>query len=54
MKDIDIYFLSLNSKIPEVLSAALSNYIVVSTLRYDGNHPLSTLSTLDRLQHSYV
>jgi hypothetical protein len=54
MKDIDIYFLSLNSKIPEILSAALSNYLVVATLRYDKNHPLSTLSTADRLQHSYV
>ncbi len=54
MKDIDIYFLTLNSKIPEILSAALSNYIVVSTLRYDKNRQLSTLSTVDRLQHSYV
>jgi hypothetical protein len=54
MKDIDIYFLSLNSKIPEILSAALSNYIVVSTLRYNKNQQLSPLSTADRLQHSYV
>ena len=54
VKDIDIYFLSLNSKIPEILSAALSNHIVVSTLRYEGNQQLSTLSTGDRLQHSYV
>jgi len=54
MKDIDIYFLSLNSKIPETLSAALSNYIVVSTLRYERNQQLSTLSTADRLQHPYV
>jgi hypothetical protein len=54
MKDVDIYFLSLNSKIPEILSAALSNYIIVSTLRYDKNEQLSTLSATDRLQHSYV
>jgi hypothetical protein len=54
MKDIDIYFLSLNSKIPEILSAALSNYMVVSTLRYNKNQQLSTLSTADRLEHSYV
>jgi hypothetical protein len=54
MKDIDIYFLSLNSKIPETLSAALSNYIVVSTLRYERNQQLSTLSSADRLQHPYV
>ena len=54
MKDIDIYFLSLNSKIPEILSAALSNYMVASTLRYNKNPRLSTLSTGDRLQHSYV
>ncbi len=54
MKDIDIYFLSLNSKIPEILSAALSNYIVVSTLRYNKNQQLSPLSTADRLQNLYV
>jgi hypothetical protein len=54
MKDVDIYFLTLNSKIPEILSAALSNYIIVSTLRYDKNEQLSTLSATDRLQHSYV
>ncbi|CAF3590375.1 unnamed protein product [Adineta steineri] len=52
MKDIDIYFLSLNSKIPEILSAALSNYIIVSTLRYEGNPQTSRLSTIDRLQYS--
>lgn len=54
MKDIDIYFLSLNSKIPEILSAALSNYMIVSTLRYNKNPRLSTLSTGERLQYSYV
>ena len=54
MKDIDIYFLSLNSKIPEILSAALSNYMVVATLRFNKDQQLSTLSTIDRLQHSYV
>lgn len=54
MKDIDIYFLNEATKIPEILSAALSNYIVVSTLRYNKNQPLSTLSISDRLQHSYV
>ena len=54
MKDIDIYFLTQNSKIPEILSAALSNYIIVSTFRFNKNHHLSTLSTADRLQHSYV
>jgi hypothetical protein len=52
MKDIDIYFLSLTAKIPEILSAALSNYVVVSTARYDGNQRLSPLSTVDRLQPS--
>ena len=52
MKDIDIYFLSLNAKIPEILSAALSNHIIVSTLRYDGNEQFSILSTADRLQSS--
>lgn len=52
MKDIDIYFLSLNSKIPEILSSALSNYVVLATLRYNGDPHLSTLSTIDRLQHS--
>ncbi|CAF0737011.1 unnamed protein product [Adineta ricciae] len=52
MKDIDIYFLSLNAKIPEILSAALSNHIIVSTLRYDGNRQFSILSTADRLQSS--
>ena len=54
MKDVDIYFLTLNSKIPEILSAALSNYIIVSTLHYEKNEQLSTLSGNDRLQHSYV
>lgn len=54
MKDIDIYFLTLNSKIPEILSAALSNYMVISTLHYHKNPQLSPLSTADRLQHSYV
>ena len=52
MKDIDIYFLTLNAKIPEILSAALSNHIIVSTLRYDGNPQFSILSTADRLQSS--
>ena len=52
MKDIDIYFLSLNSKIPEILSSALSNYVVLATLRYNGNPQSSTLSTIDPLQHS--
>jgi hypothetical protein len=54
MKDVDIYFLTLNPKIPEILSAALSNYILVSTLRYEKSQPLSALSPVDRLQHSYV
>ncbi|UJR27057.1 hypothetical protein I4U23_008361 [Adineta vaga] len=52
MKDIDIYFLSLNAKIPEILSAAISNHIIVSTLRYNGNQQFSTLATADRLQSS--
>ena len=53
MKDIDIYFLSLTSKIPEILSAALGNYVVLATLHYDGNPRFSTFSTLERLQQSY-
>jgi len=52
MKDIDIYFLSLNTKIPEILSTALSNYIIVSTYRFNKDR-LSTLSVTDHLQHSY-
>lgn len=54
MKDIDIYFLSLNSKIPEILSAALSNYMIGATLCYNKNPRLSTLSAGERLQYSYV
>ena len=54
MKDIDIYFLSLNSKIPEILSVALSNHIVVATLHYKSDPQLSTLSTISRLQQSSV
>lgn len=52
MKDIDIYFLSLNSKIPEILSTALSNHIIVSTYRFNKDHHLSTLSISDHLQQS--
>ncbi|CAF2598547.1 unnamed protein product [Rotaria sp. Silwood2] len=44
MKEIDIYFLSLTCKIPEILSSALSNYIVISTLRYQSDQQSSTLS----------
>ncbi|CAF3732334.1 unnamed protein product [Rotaria sordida] len=51
MKEIDIYFLSLTSKIPEILSCALCNYIVISTLRYQNDLQLSTLST-NRLHDS--
>ena len=53
MKDIDIYFLSLTSKIPEILSAALGNYVVLATLHYDGNPRFSNFTTLERLQQSY-
>lgn len=53
MKDIDIYFPSLNSKIPEILSAALSNYIVFATMRYSNDLKSSKLSNC-RLEHSYV
>jgi len=52
MKDIDIYFLSLNSKIPEILSVALNNHIILSTLRYNRNREQSALSTINRVQHS--
>ncbi|CAF3432263.1 unnamed protein product [Rotaria sp. Silwood1] len=51
MKEIDIYFLSLTCKIPEILSCALSNYIVISTLYYKSDHQSSTLSN-NRLHDS--
>jgi hypothetical protein len=54
MKDIDIYLLTLTSKIPELLSAALNNFVILSTLRYTNSAFPLRVFTDDRLQHSYV
>ncbi|CAF3347117.1 unnamed protein product [Rotaria socialis] len=51
MREVDIYFLSLNAKIPEILSAALSNYVVIATLRFQSDPEFSILSHA-RLQYS--
>ncbi|CAF1001313.1 unnamed protein product [Didymodactylos carnosus] len=50
MRDIDIYFLANDSKIPEILSSALNNYIVNATLTFDRNQqkiPLQSYNSQD-------